>query len=772
MSSNSSDSESAYQIFASKVKTLSEVKVISLKGRVQFLLAVNHVDVDMIVSTLSQKSATYDATLHDFEQLCDAIFVPGETWSSRDLITKVVNVIGSLEGWCAGTTKRGIYCNRMSRPDSIYLEDTVVGKTKRMKLGQNCKWLVSLKALVTERYYPVTAPGKDKPKRIKPSYKDIWEQPVLITKTSCRHTGDCEPCRSNLIAVSSSSGRYMDKLSSNAVYTLCNYHDEGVRLSHQVIKAVITPVWPKQKPITGQTTFNIRIMILRLVEKYRSCNTDYDLFKEVANDSELLGGLDNQSDLTDDEVYDLFHSICQEITTTGKTNEEMFFSFREYMHLLATRCKGFSYKVLTQTSGLKKDLLGIIWMTATMRRNFELFGSFISLDMMKRGLNKMLFPYTAVTMLDESTNICLACEGIVIGELDEMYKAQANFLMEFAPGRPLDRVLVVAGDGFFDNDSIHKMGFVNANFIHDQWHLFDSGLSKNLGKAGFLLLKKHLRAMIQSDSVEDFDQVVDLGVRLIKSEAKIDGQLLSKFLAFAKRRKHYSNYCLCKLPGNRERHGSGISESNNSSLLSYLNDGKKGVNDYNMHAHEFCRDVLGRQSNHVNLTNQRLFNMHMKLKVELRVLSSEPRTTNNDILIKAASKLNLPTYQRFKTAVERGHEYSWTKSTDNDTNVIYVQSLRRTDAPPRRLCLNGSFRCDCKERVSYLEMCVHEICCFGFREDMFEPWHFKRERVQGSMIGWIRPEDDELPSMFDFDSEPVIQQVENGTTRDFRFWRA
>ena len=405
-------------------------------------------------------------------------------------------------------------------------------------------------------------------------------------------------------------------------------------------------------------------------------------------------------------------------------------------------------------------------MTATMRRNFELFGSFISLDMMKRGLNKMLFPYTAVTMLDESTKLCIACEGIVIGELDEMYKCQADFLKEFAPGRPLDSVLVVAGDGFFDNESISKMGFVNANFIHDQWHLFDSGLSKNLGKVGFLKLKKHLRQMIECDSEETFDQIVDLGVRLIRSDKKVDGQLLVKFLAFAKRRKHYSNYCLRQLPGNRERKGSGISESNNSSLLSYLNDGVKGFNSYNMHAHDFCRDLLGRQSNHVDKTNELLFKMRLKLKVELKKLADEPRTSTVDVLIKAASTVNLPTYERFRCAVERAHLYSWTKSSPNDSNVLLVQSTIHQDAPPRRVSLDGTLRCDCFQRVAYLDMCVHEICCLGFCQDMFQPWHFMRSRVQGSMVGWIRPSNVNPLGMFDFDNEPQIETMDKRTTSE------
>ena len=114
-------------------------------------------------------------------------------------------------------------------------------------------------------------------------------------------------------------------------------------------------------------------------------------------------------------------------------------------------------------------------MTATMRRSYELFGLFICVDMMKRAINTLLWPYTTVTILDEMKKFCVGCEGIVCGERQDMYGAQAGFLEEYAPGRPLSEVFIVAGDGFFDQSVVHSMGFTNATCIVDHWHLYDSG---------------------------------------------------------------------------------------------------------------------------------------------------------------------------------------------------------------------------------------------------------------------------------------------------------
>ncbi len=77
-----------------------------------------------------------------------------------------------------------------------------------------------------------------------------------------------------------------------------------------------------------------------------------------------------------------------------------------------------------------------------------------------------------------------------------MYEAQANFLKEFAPSRPLTMVDIVTVDGFFNQSTMKQMGFPTAHFIQDDFHLFDSGLQKMFGKVGYELLKSQLIQMI------------------------------------------------------------------------------------------------------------------------------------------------------------------------------------------------------------------------------------------------------------------------------------
>ena len=151
-------------------------------------------------------------------------------------------------------------------------------------------------------------------------------------------------------------------------------------------------------------------------KNFHNTNEDYESFKNVINDSVLLSGIDDAAMLDNNEAYQLAYSICQEVLESSNKDEAAIFSFRGYLDLICTRAKRFSYEILSDINASKKKLLGILWMTATMRRNFELFGSSICLDMMKSGINKFLWPYIAVVMYDKANHICIACKGIVCGE--------------------------------------------------------------------------------------------------------------------------------------------------------------------------------------------------------------------------------------------------------------------------------------------------------------------------------------------------------------------
>ena len=99
---------------------------------------------------------------------------------------------------------------------------------------------------------------------------------------------------------------------------------------------------------------------------------------------------------------------------------------------------------------------GVVWQTATMRDNFEQFGGFISLDTMKRAINKWLWPYMSVTMYNKMRMLCLGCEAIMCGERADAYEFMSRFLIKNLTGQPPEDVNAVAGDGFFNQVSARR----------------------------------------------------------------------------------------------------------------------------------------------------------------------------------------------------------------------------------------------------------------------------------------------------------------------------
>ena len=397
-------------------------------------------------------------------------------------------------------------------------------------------------------------------------------------------------------------------------------------------------------------------------------------------------------------------------------------------------------------------------MTATMRRNYELFGSYLCFDMMKRDINTLLWPYTAITMLDEAKNVCVACEGIVCGEKTDMYSAQAKFLSKYATSRQLSSVQIVAADGFFDQETIIDLGFINANFIMDHWHLFDSGLLKIFGKSGYDKLKSHLVQMIRADSQDRFDEIYQSGIKLLSSQKEVDGELVQNFHEFAAQKEHYAEYYIAKIPGNRGCRGSTIAEVNHSSVLSYLNNGEKGINRYREHPVLLVRDLMGRQQTHSARINNRLHRSIQIVMMEIDQLLGNPDTHLNRDLILAARFLNKETYLRYKSHALRASLYKCHQVTDSSTKEDFfkVQHLVNSDAPPRMFsAVNG--RCDCTSRVSEQDMCVHEIVAYdGFRKELFLPRHLRRECVTGSLDGWTPKSHDIINQLLGYSQEILV----------------
>jgi hypothetical protein len=226
---------------------------------------------------------------------------------------------------------------------------------------------------------------------------------------------------------------------------------EGKGLSSNSIKSILKPIWPRKKGIRPQDVNYIRKKVNNPVPVL-CLNPSYENFKVASNDSDFLGGIDDEIDIDDDTANEIAREFWLEFLTDINSDSSSIVTFLQYMSLLQSQTTEFVYEFATDSYG-KVD--GLVWQTATMRSNFERYGGYISFDTMKREINKWLWPYMSIVMYNEHKIMCLDCKGIMYGERVGRYKFMCNFLIRNTPGHDPDKVHVFSGDGFFDQAMVH-----------------------------------------------------------------------------------------------------------------------------------------------------------------------------------------------------------------------------------------------------------------------------------------------------------------------------
>ena len=357
--------------FVASLKTLRHITYDApTSNNTKSVLMVVLFDHSKLIETCTPGLAAYDESMCNYDYILSEVAKINEVWISRSELYNTIMCVAKLHGWHPRLRKRLISCTRFDS-DKKGTENSTRCFTNG-PLYADCPCCIEMKPLVRSSYIPKNSTNG------KLQYRDMWDKPIMITRANCFHGSNCRPSCCNRVIVTKRSGAYSRNVPPHALFTLCNYHEQGIKLSHIIIKSVLRPIWPSQKSITGGDTYKMRLKIQQMLPTFRQTNSDYHAFTDVANDSILLNGIDDQVMVTDDEAYTMAYTVCDEVLNEKTTGEDEIFSFVQYLDLISTRAKGFSYEVLSETNSQssKKKLLGVLWQTATMRRNFDLHGDF------------------------------------------------------------------------------------------------------------------------------------------------------------------------------------------------------------------------------------------------------------------------------------------------------------------------------------------------------------------------------------------------------------
>ena len=658
------------------------------------------------------------------------LFVVGQTWVNRTTLLKnfqdycnIHDTPTVVTGECGNTIackRHGLSRSSKNRPFS----------TGNMKL--QCPFRLRMKST---KYKKKTSSAGIVSYR--PNYDD--DIPVIIKEHNLEHGNGCCPSPQQSAFLNRRSGEYIRNANKIVLYEICDYQRRQGRVPSNFIRHVLQRQFPEYLNVTKHDVFHLRIRCQRLIPKLSS-DVNFEKFKEIVSHSDIPPSIKYDVTLNnEDEACAVAKSIWDEILNNTDTGDsESIALFQTYLHMLSLQAKGFSYQLSYDNEG---RVTGAVWMTATMRSNFERFGSYIALDAMKRGLNTLLWPYLAITMLNELKQVCVACEAVMIGERIDAYKFMITFLSNNAPGRLLKDIYVVTGDGFFTQSNVRNiLGLTNAHLIQDHYHLFDSGLKHRFGKATYSILKDDLLAMANAFSEEAFELSFSKAMSVLQTkQGGRDLSLENELKTFADERDTYAVYMLKTFKATMGRLGSVSAEQNNSSVVIYLNDGNKGLNDYQQHLHILITDLMGRQQRHINKWNEQLFgntNIKTHINVELNRL---PNSWSKTMKIEALQHLCLQSYRRFEMHIDRAATMLESRQCLVNGKTCYEVFDKRYPESPRLFETTYS-RCNCSDAIAMMEMCPHEIFLLQtFQIDYYDICHHTRSHVTGSTVGWNRP---------------------------------
>ena len=196
----------------------------------------------------------------------------------------------------------------------------------------------------------------------------------------------------------------------------------------------------------------------------------------------------------------------------------------------------------------------------------------------------------------------------------------------------------------------------------------------------------------------------------------------------------YSQYHIDEMIGSRGLHGSSVSEQNHSSSLCHLNDKKTPDNQYCEEPMTLIKDLFARQFK-LNLKMKKtLFNAETELTIEMQRLREDSNLWRNQQLMKAAANLCLVEYHRFKNNLRIAEEDLQISSTDSGYKITSLTSVGISFE-----FADKTEKCRiCTVKITEQCQCAHEIKLRGgFCRSDFESRHFRRDKVYGSLRGWV-----------------------------------
>ncbi|MEO0628778.1 MAG: hypothetical protein AAFY91_17415, partial [Bacteroidota bacterium] len=325
--------------------------------------------------------------------------------------------------------------------------------------------------------------------------RDSQDKALRISNSFLSHSGSCAPGPDQLVNDRSATGGYT-KLPISGWLQIITLVE--ARAGARQFRSLLQRILPSRVVIDSQRIANIRAKARRTQHHL----SESQQFNQEQLDLRLPEGLDGSTDdfLTgaEREVRDLLRDTLQNSSDGWLTIE--------FLETLKQKDDSFDFRVAHNKSSHAP--VGLIWQTGHMRAALEDFSQVIFLDVMKKKVNKLSWPYLGPCGIDSEKKVCVFAEAIIIQERQEAYEWVVRSMFEMAPQASIEKVSCFFSDYFLPSNFPQTVGATNATHFYDAWHLLKSVFPSNCPPSMRRELSPLLQQLVYADTKTEYDSIL------------------------------------------------------------------------------------------------------------------------------------------------------------------------------------------------------------------------------------------------------------------------
>ena len=648
-------------------------------------------------------------------------FKKGTRFPSKKALLDAANRIAQKLGFLVALDSRSLVCSRagQTRKKKPVAQDVQEREVKRRKptkqtgvLKCGCDFKCTFGYCIPS--FDVVIEGEMKTVRTDEYRTTDALREVVIISVNPYHTNGCVPSYQQLVYQQKSAGKLLIKESQHMTALLSTMNLSLTHLSANTIRAGLAPICPTTAHLDADTMRNFRLWAARRI-RHLDTNGNVmlseadirDMFKDAVVQKPSAGA-------SVDDAEELYLSVLKDTMSTNQNSwliEKLLKKYRENDGY-------FDYQIAIDPSS--GAATAVVWQTGVMRADFELYGSSLFVDMMKRIMNSYNWPYVSIVVIDANGQPRTAMEGITCTERQAAYVFVVDCLFRMTPGRKKEEVLALFSDGILTASILNEngMNLPNCQFFWDQFHLLDSVWPKFFGGLWGGYVESNLTKMIQSDTKEEYED--SLGALLLMFENQFS--VIDKIRKIDEDRKCFAGHVVKSARGALGKVSDNPAEQNHSSIVQQI-----GGALYEDPARELER-LLVRHRNLVSNRNQEKAAHHLYLVAQKQKDDKMIASLSDDVakaaaieLSKARQELDKKPFDRWKA--EQIAAQSYQVERDEATGNVTVSHV---SFPSKKRTILFGQRCECRECVQHLAQCRHEIAANGHKycRELFDRRNF------------------------------------------------